>query len=73
MFEELHNWLENSKAIWIGIFGTLFFLSIDFWNWNMSSIIFDFLPIWIIRLIILQFILALAIYIFSRTYWGDGE
>lgn len=72
MFKELHHWLEESRIFWIAVFGILFVLSIDFWNWDMSGTVFDFLPIWIVRLIVLQFTLAVAIYIFSCTYW-EGE
>ena len=71
MIEKLHKWLEKSKAVWIVLFGSLFILSIDFWNWDASSTVFDFLPIWIVRLIVLQLILAGTIYLFSKTYWRD--
>ncbi|MFP4050894.1 MAG: hypothetical protein ACLFVB_04045 [Thermoplasmata archaeon] len=71
MYKKLHHWLENSRIIWLAIFGILLFLSIDFWNWKVNNTAFNFLPIWIIRLIGLQFILAVAIYIFSRTYWEE--
>jgi len=71
MVKELHNWLEKSRTLWITVFALLLVLSMDFWNWEVSKIYFDFLPVWIIRLIILQMLLAVAIYIFSKTYWGE--
>ena len=71
MIDDIAHWLEENKVIWIVTFGVLFFLSIDFWNWNSDSVIAGFLPIWVFRLILLQFLLAFGIGLFVKYHWRD--
>jgi len=71
MEERIHCWLRENRTIWIVIFGAIFILSIDFWHWEVDTLIFDFLPVWVIRLVILQLLLSGFIYLFVIYYWRD--
>ncbi len=71
MEERSHCWLKENRALWMVIFGAIFILSIDFWYWEVDTLVFGFLPIWVLRLIILQILLSALIYLFVIFYWRD--
>ncbi|MFW6141686.1 MAG: hypothetical protein ACOC53_03905 [Candidatus Saliniplasma sp.] len=66
-----HCWLRENRMIWIVLFGAIFILSTDFWNWDLDLLVFGFLPIWVLRLLILQILLSILIYLFVKFYWRD--
>ena len=72
--ELLPFWFPESKRdkLWTVVFITLFALSIDFWNWNSDARIYDWIPIWIIYLIAIQFTLAYSLWRFSKE-WNVNE
>lgn len=62
--------IKESGIFWLAIFMVLFLLSLDYWNWGSTSDLgFLNIPVWIYYFGFLQVILALAIFIFSKTYW----
>lgn len=69
---EIKRWLERSRTLWMMVFGVIFLLSIDFWNWGSDEVVFGFLPLWVFRIILLQFLLSGAILLFVKFYWKDG-
>ena len=73
-WELLPFWFPQSKRnrIWTIIFLTLFALSIDFWNWNSNSRIYDWFPLWVLYLIVVQLALAYSLLLFSRE-WKVNE
>jgi len=71
MAERFHSLLKENRIVWMVIFGTVFLLSIDFWYWGVDTLVFGFLPIWILRLVLLQVLLAVSIYLFVIFYWRD--
>ncbi len=71
MKEKLYCWLRENRFVWMAIFGTVFILSIDFWYWDVDFVVFGFLPIWVLRLVLLQLLLAVLIYLFVIFYWRD--
>jgi len=73
-WELLPFWFPQSKnnKFWAIIFITLFILSIDFWNWNSDTRVSDWIPVWIIYLIVIQFALAYSLWKFSKE-WNLDE
>jgi len=73
-WELLPFWFPQSKRnkIWAIIFLSLFTLSIDFWNWNSNTRIFDWFPVWVLYLIVVQLALAYSLLLFSRE-WKTNE
>jgi len=73
-WELLPFWFPQSKKnkFWALIFITLFVLSIDFWNWNSDTRVSDWIPVWIIYLIVIQFALAYSLWKFSKE-WNLDE
>ncbi|MFW5946265.1 MAG: hypothetical protein ACOCSJ_04220 [Candidatus Natronoplasma sp.] len=71
MEERIHCWLRGNRLTWMVIFGAIFILSIDFWHWDVDTLVFDFLPIWVIRLVVFQLLLSEFIYLFVIHYWRD--
>lgn len=64
----------RKPLIWFVLFFVLFALSQDFWNWDgTTALSFFHIPTSIYKLIILQFILAVLIFLFSKTYWKEKE
>lgn len=64
--------LGKNKYFWMILFGVLFFLSLDFWAWGSTRVIFGFLPAWVVWLIALQWLLSFAIFMFVKKYWEGG-
>lgn len=58
------------NSLWLFCFTVLFFLALDFWSWE-QPIILSWLnfPAWIFYFIGLQIILAIALIVFSLTFW----
>ena len=69
-WELLPFWFPQSKnnIIWTLIFVVLFTLSIDFWNWDSNSRISEWLPFWVLYLVVVQFALAFSIWKFSKLF-----
>jgi len=69
-WELLPFWFPQSKnnIIWTLIFLVLFTLSIDFWNWDSNSRISEWLPFWVLYLVVIQFALAFSIWKFSKLF-----
>ena len=72
-WELLPFWFPQAKRnkIWAIIFLTLFALSIDFWNWNSNNRIYDWFPLWVLYLIVVQLALAYSLLLFSREWKLD--
>ena len=43
-------------------------MSIDWWNWESNAKFADWIPIWIIYLIMIQFALAYSVWTFSKVF-----
>lgn len=71
MKENIYCWLRDNRYVWMVIFGAIFILSIDFWYWEVDTLVLDFLPIWVLRLVLLQILLSVLIYLFVIFYWRD--
>ncbi|MBA60087.1 MAG: hypothetical protein CMB30_00045 [Euryarchaeota archaeon] len=73
-WELLPFWFPKSQSNrnWAFVFALLTILSIDWWNWGANNRIGNWIPIWIIYLIAIQFALAYSIRKFSET-WGKDE
>ena len=73
-WELLPFWFPQSKInrFWASIFIFLFVLSIDVWNWNSDTRLFEWLPFWVIYLITIQFALAYSVWKFSKE-WNINE
>ena len=69
-WELLPFWFPQSRnnIIWALIFFVLFTLSIDFWNWDSNSRISEWLPFWVLYLVVVQFALAFSIWKFSKLF-----
>jgi len=72
-WELLPFWFPESKVnqTWLLIFLTLTVISIDWWNWNSSNRINDWMPTWVIYLVTIQFILAYSVWKFSKEWMKD--
>ncbi|HIA36763.1 MAG TPA: hypothetical protein EYM84_09220 [Flavobacteriales bacterium] len=63
-----------SKKFWVASFMTIFLMALDYWAWDeVVSLSVKGLPAWIYYFVILQLILVLMIYTFSKYYWGNKE
>jgi len=73
-WELLPFWFPQSKKnkFWTALFVGLFLLSIDIWNWDSNRRIAEWLPTWVLYLIIIQFALAYSIWKFSKE-WNVNE
>jgi len=72
-WELLPFWFPESKInqTWFLIFLTLTAISIDWWNWNSSNRINDWIPTWVVYLVTIQFILAYSVWKFSKEWMKD--
>ena len=69
-WELLPFWFPKSQINrnWAFVFALLTILSIDWWNWESSNRWGDWIPIWIIYLIVIQFALAYSVWKFSKVF-----
>ena len=69
-WELLPFWFPKSQnnRNWTFVFIILTFLSIDWWNWDSNARFADWIPIWIIYLIFIQFALAYSVWKFSKVF-----
>ena len=58
---------QNSRN-WAFVFILLTILSIDWWNWESSNRLGNWIPDWIIYLVIIQFVLAYSVWKFSKVF-----
>ena len=58
---------QNSRN-WAFVFTLLTILSIDWWNWESSNRLGNWIPDWIIYLMIIQFVLAYSVWKFSKVF-----
>ena len=56
---------------WTIIFVALFGLSIDIWNWDSDTRVSNWIPIWIIYLVVIQLTLAYFLWKFSKVWDAD--
>ncbi|MDG1543541.1 MAG: hypothetical protein P8R34_01010 [archaeon] len=72
-WELLPFWFPDSKINqkWAIVFITLIVISIDWWSWNSSNRINNWIPIWVIYLIVMQFALAYSVWKFSKSWRKD--
>lgn len=63
--------IGKKKEFWILVFSLMFFLSMDFWNWGSDKLLAGFLPIWVLRIIVIQWILSLLFLSFYKIYGGE--
>ena len=73
-WELLPFWFPKSQNIrnWTFVFILLIILSIDWWNWESNTRFAEWIPIWIIYLIVIQLALAYSLWKFSQE-WNKGE
>ncbi len=71
-----NNWFkgkQNRMLILLGLILALIFIcSIDFWNWNSSSLGFLGFPIWIWYVMILTLLLSIVYYLIIAYYWRNN-
>ena len=69
-WELLPFWLPKSQnnRNWAFIFILLTILSIDWWNWGSSTRLGNWIPVWIIYLVVIQFVLAYSVWKFSKVF-----
>tara|TARA_B100000929_G_C15311229_1_gene353939 strand:- start:345 stop:575 length:231 start_codon:yes stop_codon:yes gene_type:complete len=69
-WELLPFWFPKSQntQIWAIIFISLTILSIDWWNWDSNNRLAEWIPWWVIYLIVIQFTLAYSIWKFSKEW-----
>lgn len=72
-WELLPFWFPKSQnnKIWAVIFISLTILSIDWWNWNSNNRLAEWIPWWVIYLIVIQFALAYSVWKFSKEWMKD--
>jgi hypothetical protein len=72
-WELLPFWFPDSEINqkWAIVFITLIVISIDWWSWNSSNRINNWIPIWAIYLIVIQFALAYSVWKFSKSWRKD--
>jgi len=72
-WELLPFWFPKSQnnQIWTIIFVSLTILSIDWWNWNSGNRLAEWVPWWVIYLIVIQFVLAYSVWKFSKEWMKD--
>ncbi len=63
--------LGRNRWFWIAVFTVLFALSIDFWWWSSDVLLFESIPLWVIRIMILQIGLSITIALFVKYYWRE--
>ena len=67
-------WLpKKNNLVWYLLFIGLFLLSLDFWNWGVSTPLFLGLPVWMWYLSVLTLFLSGAFYLFTRFFWREDE
>jgi membrane protein DedA with SNARE-associated domain len=73
-WELLPFWFPKSKRdqIWAIVFISLTILSIDWWNWDSGQRFGEWIPTWIVYLVLIQFALAYSVWKFSRE-WQKNE
>ncbi|MDC0161279.1 hypothetical protein OAI71_00255 [Marine Group III euryarchaeote] len=69
-WELLPFWFPVSKVNqkWAIVFITLTIVSIDWWSWESSTRFADWIPIWIIYSIMIQFALAYSTWKFAKVF-----
>ena len=72
-WELLPFWFPKSKnnRNWAFVFILLTVLSIDWWNWEYSNRLGNWIPGWIVYLIVIQFALAYSVWKFSKDWMKD--
>jgi|TARA_B110000263_G_scaffold3249_1_gene2745 hypothetical protein len=72
-WELLPFWFPGSEINqkWAAIFITLIVISIDWWSWDSSNRINNWIPVWVIYLIVIQFALAYSVWKFSKEWMKD--
>jgi hypothetical protein len=72
-WELLPFWFPESQINqkWAIVFITLIVISIDWWSWDSSNRINNWIPTWVIYLIIIQFTLAYSVWKFSEEWMKD--
>ncbi len=65
---------KSIRLTWTTVFVTMFLVSLDYWRWD-EAVIIGLLgpPRWINYFVLLQLLLAGAVFLFSRTYWKDTD
>ena len=73
IWELLPFWFPQSKRnmFWTIIFIALFGLSIDIWNWDSDTRVSNWIPVWIIYLVVIQLTLAYYLWKFSKVWDAD--
>jgi DMSO/TMAO reductase YedYZ heme-binding membrane subunit len=72
-WELLPFWFPESQINqkWAIVFIILIVISIDWWSWDSSNRINNWIPTWVIYLIIIQFTLAYSVWKFSEEWMKD--
>jgi len=74
-WELLPFWFPKSQnnRNWTFVFIILTLLSIDWWNWGSNARFADWIPIWIVYLIMIQLTLAYSLWKFSQEWSKQKE
>ena len=70
--------VKRDTVFWTALFGLLTALSLDYWWWGAVVRLGPAgLPTWIYYFVLLQFVLAICVYVFAQRYWSprnsDGK
>ncbi|MBN4081491.1 hypothetical protein JYU23_00015 [bacterium AH-315-C07] len=64
----------NRLRFWILLFTLLFIASLDYWQWSDEiTLKAGGLPGWLYYFILLQAILVVVLYMFSKYFWGKKD
>ncbi len=65
---------RRKMLFWSSLFAGLSVLSLDYWWWGRPARLGLFgLPTWVFYFVLLQFALAVAVYLFARHAWPDDD
>lgn len=66
--------MRDNPWVWTAIFGGLFALSMDFWSWEtVQGPGWMGIPHFVWYFLVLQLLLAVALFFFAKFYWTDDE
>lgn len=64
--------IKHNRWFWFFVFGCVFVLSLDLWNWNKTELFFLGFPFWIIQVMLLTIILSPLFFLFVKFVWREN-